>query len=189
MPACYQARGALLPHHFTLATHPGGPFGGIFLLHFPSARAAQALPGTVPCGARTFLGIPEGMTRLPGRLRRGDYPTSHACAGDLRTNPGARGVYRSSSRARPVLRQAVAGADGPRRGRQAFALHVPRPSPAASVSSFTCAKRPPGHGGARPPHPTPREPSSARSEGISHPLNFAPSRGLNTPLHAPRLKI
>ena len=25
------------------------------LLHFPSARAAQALPGTVPCGARTFL--------------------------------------------------------------------------------------------------------------------------------------
>ena len=31
--------------------------GGIFLLHFPSARAAQALPGTVPCGARTFLGI------------------------------------------------------------------------------------------------------------------------------------
>ena len=33
--------------------------GGIFLLHFPSARAAQALPGTVPCGARTFLGIPK----------------------------------------------------------------------------------------------------------------------------------
>ncbi len=25
------------------------------LLHFPSARAAQALPGTLPCGARTFL--------------------------------------------------------------------------------------------------------------------------------------
>ena len=31
--------------------------GGIFLLHFPSACAAQALPGTLPCGARTFLGI------------------------------------------------------------------------------------------------------------------------------------
>ncbi len=26
------------------------------LLHFPSAFAAQALPGTLPCGARTFLG-------------------------------------------------------------------------------------------------------------------------------------
>src|SRR5690606_25259794 len=42
VPACCQARGALLPHHFTLATRPCGPFGGIFLLHFPSARAAQA---------------------------------------------------------------------------------------------------------------------------------------------------
>ncbi len=40
------------PCHALLAK----PFGGIFLLHFPSARAAQALPGTVPCGARTFLG-------------------------------------------------------------------------------------------------------------------------------------
>src|ERR1700723_1990618 len=29
--------------------------GGIFLLHFPWARAPQALPGTVPDGARTFL--------------------------------------------------------------------------------------------------------------------------------------
>ena len=26
-----------------------------FLWHFPSAHAAQALPGTLPCGARTFL--------------------------------------------------------------------------------------------------------------------------------------
>ncbi|GEM_PF-3138424 len=28
-----------------------------FLLHFPSAHAAQALPGTLPCGARTFLAV------------------------------------------------------------------------------------------------------------------------------------
>ena len=26
-----------------------------FLLHFPWARAPQALPGILPCGARTFL--------------------------------------------------------------------------------------------------------------------------------------
>src|SRR3984885_10642662 len=32
--------------------------GGIFLLHFPWARAPQALPGTVPSGARTFLHVP-----------------------------------------------------------------------------------------------------------------------------------
>src|SRR5450755_3502446 len=31
--------------------------GGIFLLHFPWARAPQALPGTVPSGARTFLHV------------------------------------------------------------------------------------------------------------------------------------
>ena len=99
MPACCQARGALLPHHFTLACalpplcrlwsdlagfagkwlgdhrfdqrrqRGDRAIGGIFLLHFPSARAAQALPGTVPCGARTFLGIDCSMTRLSGRLR------------------------------------------------------------------------------------------------------------------------
>ena len=40
-----------------------------FLLHFPSAHAAQALPGTLLCGARTFLGA---LLRrdCPGRLRR-----------------------------------------------------------------------------------------------------------------------
>src|ERR1700677_3839466 len=29
--------------------------GGIFLLHFPWTRGPQALPGTLPVGARTFL--------------------------------------------------------------------------------------------------------------------------------------
>jgi len=63
----------------------GRAAGGIFLLHFPSARAAQALPGTVPCGARTFLGIRTHrsgpMTRLSGRLRRVHcrMQASHAC--------------------------------------------------------------------------------------------------------------
>jgi len=32
-----------------------GPSAVCSLLHWPSARAAQALPGTLPCGARTFL--------------------------------------------------------------------------------------------------------------------------------------
>src|ERR1700722_14321631 len=31
--------------------------GGIFLLHFPWAHAPQALPGTLPDGARTFLHV------------------------------------------------------------------------------------------------------------------------------------
>ena len=60
-------RAGLLPGSrcaLTAPFHPcrpsGEDVGGIFLLHFPSARAAQGLPGTVPCGARTFLGIHEG---------------------------------------------------------------------------------------------------------------------------------
>jgi hypothetical protein len=51
--------GALLPHPFTLACAlspgGGGPSAVYSLWHFPSARAARALPGTLPCGARTFL--------------------------------------------------------------------------------------------------------------------------------------
>ena len=51
--------------------------GGIFLLHFPSARAAQALPGTVPCGARTFLGtLASDATAWPTP----PCALSHACA-------------------------------------------------------------------------------------------------------------
>ena len=55
---CCHSRGALLPHHFTLTLLPEQKpaiIGGIFLLHFPSAHAAQVLPGVLPCGARTFL--------------------------------------------------------------------------------------------------------------------------------------
>jgi len=50
------ARGALLPHRFTLTTHTRRCRSAVCsLLHWPSARAAQTLSGTLPCGARTFL--------------------------------------------------------------------------------------------------------------------------------------
>ena len=49
---CYHRRGALLPHLFTLTRARRAV---CFLWHFPWARAPQALPGTLPCGARTFL--------------------------------------------------------------------------------------------------------------------------------------
>ena len=42
------------------------PSAVYFLWHFPSARAAQALPGALPCGARTFLRPVE--RRSSGRL-------------------------------------------------------------------------------------------------------------------------
>ncbi len=91
-------RTGLLPDSRCALTAPFHPYrpperdvGGIFLLHFPSARAAQALPGTLPCGARTFLGIPEGMTRLSGRLRRAYCRTSKASTADHFIQPQASG--------------------------------------------------------------------------------------------------
>ena len=52
-----------------------GPSAVCSLLHFPSAHAAQALPGIAPCGARTFLDMHIGTSRLSGRLRRGHFRT------------------------------------------------------------------------------------------------------------------
>ena len=55
---CYQGCGGLLPHRFTLACVRclrSGPSAVCFLLPCPSPRGAQALPGDLPCGARTFL--------------------------------------------------------------------------------------------------------------------------------------
>ena len=55
----YRSRGALLPHRFTLACAPLRKPSAVYsLLHFPSPHGARALPGTLPCGARTFLDTP-----------------------------------------------------------------------------------------------------------------------------------
>ena len=62
---CHHRRGALLPHLFTLTRMVRAV---CFLWHFPWARAPQALPGTLPCGARTFLPADCAAKRLPGRL-------------------------------------------------------------------------------------------------------------------------
>jgi len=48
------------------------PTAVCFLWHFPAGYPGSALPTTLPCGARTFLGgsgIPE-PTRPPGQLAR-----------------------------------------------------------------------------------------------------------------------
>ena len=42
-------------HPYLSPALPPAPSAVSFLWHFPSAHAAQALPGTLPCGARTFL--------------------------------------------------------------------------------------------------------------------------------------
>ena len=76
---CCQRPGALLPHPFTLACIPrlGEPSAVCSLRHFPSPRGARALPGILPCGARTFLrpaspGASAGdpSARPPGRVTK-----------------------------------------------------------------------------------------------------------------------
>ncbi len=51
----YRRPGELLPHPFTLTARPGGGAAVCSLWHFPRGRPHQALPGILPCGARTFL--------------------------------------------------------------------------------------------------------------------------------------
>ena len=63
-PPLPAARCALTaPFHPCLC--PGGPSAVCSLRHFPSPRGARALPGTLPCGARTFL-----RPASPGDSRR-----------------------------------------------------------------------------------------------------------------------
>ena len=99
--------------------------GGIFLLHFPSARAAQALPGTVPCGARTFLGTPKSDATVwpaPPRALSHAWPVSRTplrSAPSLlsqrcpRIRPSPRGKPRSGSRHCVPSQEPPAGAGIP----------------------------------------------------------------------------
>src|SRR5690606_11909329 len=53
---CYQRPGALLPHPFTLACAARAAIGGLLSVALSVVpRDARALPGILPCGARTFL--------------------------------------------------------------------------------------------------------------------------------------
>jgi len=65
------------------------PSAVCFLWHFPSAHAAQALPGVLPCGARTFL-------HARAQRRSGRLPSILLRAAGLRRNWG-RGMRKWSS--------------------------------------------------------------------------------------------
>jgi hypothetical protein len=69
--------GGLLHHRFTLtAVLPEGrPAAVCSLWHCPAGHPGWALPTTLPCGARTFLGGPEGPTRPPVQLIRAGQTT------------------------------------------------------------------------------------------------------------------
>src|SRR5262245_2338621 len=113
--ACCHRRGALLPHHFTLAGARESAWAVYFLLHFPWAHAPQVLPGTVPWEpglSSTHL----RAQRLPGRLRPrtiGDWRVplksqsrarSRAAKAALRTSrtPHENSSYSVSARGGPL---------------------------------------------------------------------------------------
>ena len=99
---CCHWRGALLPHRFTLTSAIAGASAVCSLLHFPSAHAAQALPGTLSTGARTFLHISREMQRPSGRLRAHHshmFPTSQVVSCEARFTRPAR-LSRARARAR-----------------------------------------------------------------------------------------
>jgi hypothetical protein len=60
------ARWSLTPpfHPCLCSTSPAEPSAVCFLRHFPAPLGVRVLPGTLPCGARTFLDRPEGRPRL-----------------------------------------------------------------------------------------------------------------------------
>ena len=100
-------RGALLPHHFTLAARrPEGRhgLGGVFLWHFPWGRPRRALPGTVlpwspdfpPSAGRT--GEERPSDRLAGKIWDGAPRLSNGAT--VLSEPG---TSRNRSR-NPVLR-------------------------------------------------------------------------------------
>jgi hypothetical protein len=69
----YPGRGALLPHRFTLATHASRRRSAVCSLwHFPAGRPGRSLTGTLPCGARTFLGGHEFRRVRPDGSGKGD---------------------------------------------------------------------------------------------------------------------
>jgi hypothetical protein len=91
-----------------------------FLWHFPWARAPQALPGTLPCGARTFLPpgfAPEAAAAWP--TPRGSlscWPAGSKCARYATTiQPTASSIARTGhGQADPV--EPVLAASGETRG-------------------------------------------------------------------------
>ena len=62
---CYQKRGGLLPHRFTIAVLIAEPWAVCSLWHFPSPRGVRSLTGILLCGARTFLYASELHSDCP----------------------------------------------------------------------------------------------------------------------------
>src|SRR6266498_363083 len=118
----HRRRGALLPHRFTLATRVSRRRSAVCSLwHFPAGHPDRSLTGTLPYGARTFLGDP--------------------CPADRRVRPGGSGdldvthpFYLRTSRGTPFFGQR--SSSGQREHAGVSALHVRRPCQTKSWCPF-----------------------------------------------------
>ena len=103
-------RGALLPHPFTLtaaAAFAAAAEAVCSLLHFPWARAPQALPGALSCGARTFLCAGWRSGCLAGSLRHHSTPLNRALIQRLARGTGEPRGQTRRLRRRQLLQQHV----------------------------------------------------------------------------------
>src|SRR5262249_49717626 len=108
-----RARGALLPHRFTLAS-VGRSLSGRSLLcgTFPGVTPAGHYPAPYVHGARTFL--PGGLSALAGAAVRPTDAQGMGCAGR-----GVKGEARAYSM--PAAANACLASALPRKARNAFA--------------------------------------------------------------------
>ena len=87
----YPGRGALLPHRFTLATRASRRRSAVCSLwHCPAGHPGRSLTGTLPCGARTFLGghefrrvRPDGSCSAAASPRRRTFLSDARCRAPL----------------------------------------------------------------------------------------------------------
>jgi len=140
--ACYQARGGLLPHRFTLTLWIQGR--SVLCGPVPSPLGAQALPGGLPCGARTFL---DGPLQPVHR----DHRPHHF---QLTKVPGARGLRQALPRkaANHATQTVGRGADEPESG---VFPEYRRPQPCRFSRCERRAIRLQSHGGQRVDLPVP----------------------------------
>ncbi len=117
---CCHRRGALLPHRFTLASAVSGASAVCFLLHFPWARAPQALPGTLPAEPG-LSSATRGNPRNSDCLADSPAATIRPLAGALHRNRASRcyAQHRSRQALRLLVRRCARHATqlrGDRRG-------------------------------------------------------------------------
>jgi hypothetical protein len=114
---------ALVVSYTTVSPLPPSPGAVCFLWHCPAGHPGSALPTTLPCGARTFLGAPgsPGATRPPGQLTRRCLSAYGPAGARPSTREGGR---RRPGRRRPPISEPSACSSVNQAAQQAAVLAV-----------------------------------------------------------------